>query len=128
MTLVDISEIALDIAAQEALERGLEVTTLRADLESDGLPRGEWDVIICFHFLHRPLFAQMAKVLAPGGWLVCELATVRNLERHSRPPRQFLLEPGELRRLTDDLRPVLYSEGWTEEGRHNARFVGRRVE
>lgn len=126
MTLVDISEVALDIAARKARELRLEVGTINADLESDGLPEGEWDVITCFHFLYRPLFPQMAEALTPGGWLVCEMATVHNLERHPRPPRPFLLQPGELALLSSDLQPVVCWEGWTEEGRHNARFAGRR--
>ncbi len=127
VTLIDISEVALSIAGQEALERGVEVTTVHSDLEPDGLPKGEWDVIICFHFLHRPLFSEMVQALRPGGWLVCEVATVANLERHPRPPRPFLLEPGELGLLTEGLQPIISTEGWTEEGRHNARFVGRRL-
>lgn len=128
VTLVDISEVALSIAQREALDRGVEVTTVRSDLESYGLPAGEWDVIICFHFLLRPLFPQMTAALAPRGWLVCEVATVRNLERHPRPPRPFLLEPGEMALLTGDLLPIVSTEAWTEEGRHNARFAGRRAE
>lgn len=128
VTLVDLSEVALDIGAREAAGRRLAVTTVNLDLESDGLPHGRWEVIICFHFLHRPLFTQMTTALAPEGWLVCELATVRNLERHSRPPRPFLLEPGELAVLTKELQPVVSTEGWTEEGRHNARFAGRRAQ
>lgn len=128
VTLADFSEVALEIATGEALRRHLEVTAIRTDLESDGLPEGKWDVIICFHFLHRPLFAQIVEALLPGGWLVCELATIHNLERHDRPPRPFLLRPGELARLTRGLGTIVYAEGWTEEGRHNARFAGRLMD
>jgi hypothetical protein len=62
--------------------------------------------------------------LAPGGWLCCEIATVRNLERHARPSRRFLLEAGELRALCEPLESVFYDEDW-HDGRHVARSVAR---
>lgn len=125
-TLVDISDVALAKAHREAEHRGLQLTTTLRDLEAEGLPPGSWDVIVCFHYLHRPLFPQMLEALTPGGVLVCELATVRNLEAHDRPPRRFVLDEGELGALTAGLAPLHYSESWTDEGRHWARFAGRR--
>lgn len=54
--------------------------------------------------------------------------TVRNLERHQRPPRPYLLDEGELPKLLDELRIVHYQEGWLTDGRHDAVVVARRAD
>ena len=69
--------------------------------------------------------ASAAALLAPGGVLVCEISTVRNLERHPRPSRRFLLECGELRRLVASLEVLHEHEGWVDD-RAVARVIARR--
>ena len=100
--------------------------TVRVDLEVAPLPAGPWDLILCTHFLHRPLFAVFPGALAPGGWLVTAHATRSNLERHPRPGAAHLLEDGELSSLMRGLEVVRLEEGWLEGGRHEARAVARR--
>lgn len=126
VTLVDVSDVGLELATAEARRRDLTLEVLQRDLESGGLPPGPWDVIVCFHYLHRPLFDSFAIFMAPSGLLVCEVATIRNLERHDRPPRPYLLEEGELRSLVGELDIVSYGEGWVDDDRHCARLVARR--
>lgn len=126
VTIVDVSDTGLALAREEAERRELSIITDLRDLEWDDLPAGPWDLIVCFHYLHRPLFPKMIAGLSPGGQLVCEIASVRNLEKHDRPPREYLLEEGELGRLTDPLATIVYTEGWVDDDRHCARFVGRR--
>jgi hypothetical protein len=67
-----------------------------------------------------------SQLLAPGGLLLFCQATVKNIERHPKPPRGYLIEEGELPRLVQGLDIVRYEEGWLEEGRHEARIVARR--
>lgn len=126
VTIADVSDTGLAIAGEEAERRGLSITTDLRDLESADLPAGPWDLIVCFHYLHRPLFPKMIAGLSPEGLLVCEIATVRNLEKHDRPPREYLLEEGEMGHLTEPLTTIVYTEGWVDDDRHCARFVGRR--
>lgn len=126
VTITDVSDTGLALAREEAERRGVPISTELRDLESDGLPAGPWDLVVCFHYLHRPLFPQIMADLSSEGLLVCELATLRNLERHDRPPREYLLDEGELGRLTEPLTAIAYTEGWVDDDRHCARFVGRR--
>ena len=65
-------------------------------------------------------------LLVPGGWLVCELPTRKNLERHARPSARWLLDEGELARLVMGLEIVRLEEGWSAAGRHEARVVARK--
>ena len=127
-TLADISPVALEIAASEAQRRGLPLTTLLVDLESHPFPSGPWDVLVCCHYLHRPLFASFAHNLSAHGVLLFAQPTRSNLERHSRPPRLFLLEDGELPGLAESsgLQILDYREGWLGD-RHEAVLAAGRA-
>ena len=125
VTLLDISEVALEKAAESARAAGVPLRTLRLDVETEPLPPGPFELVLCLNFLWRPLFAALPQVLAPGGLLVFAQPTRSNLQRHAHPSARFLLEEGELPGLLQGLELVSLSEGWTEEGRHEARVVAR---
>jgi tellurite methyltransferase len=127
VTLADVSPVALARAAAEAGD--LPLATVEVDLERQPLPAGPWDLILCFHYLQRSLFPALAGALAPGGLLLFCQPTERNLERHAKPSRRFLLAEGELARLIADLPlEILHlAEGWSAEGRHEARLIARRT-
>lgn len=126
VTLADLSPVAIQIAARRAVEEGLSLQTVLVDLEVAPPPDGPWDLIVDFHFLHRPLLPQLVARVAPGGLLVVVQPTVRNLERQSRPSAAYLLAPNELRTYAGDLEIVRYVEDWTVEDRHEAVLVARR--
>jgi tellurite methyltransferase len=117
---VDISPVGL---ARIAHPR---VRTLVQDLEqTPKLPAGPFALVTLFHYRQASLSAAIVDALAPGGLLVAELATLTNLERHARPSRRWLAEPGELRALASGLDVVHYEEGWLSD-RHTARLIALR--
>jgi tellurite methyltransferase len=126
VTLADVSDVALALAAERARRAGVPLTTVHADLEAGPLPAGPWDVVLCAYFLHRPLLAVLPAALAPGGLLAVAHATRTNLLRHPRPGPLHVLEDGELPSLVAGLEVLSYEEGWLESGRHEARLVARR--
>ncbi len=123
---VDVSPVGLDLARERAERAGLRIETRVLDLAAEPLPAGPWELISCFAYLQRELFPALCRALAPRGVLVCEIPTVRNLERHARPGRRFLLDEGELLRLIDPLEVCWQQEGWVGD-RALARVVARRV-
>jgi SAM-dependent methyltransferase len=125
VTAVDVSPVGLERCAALARREGLAVETFASDLEQAPLPSGPWDVIACFHYLQRGLFPAMRDALAPGGILVCEIGTLRTLERHARPSARWLLEENELLRLCAPLSIAYYREGWIRD-RADARVVARK--
>jgi SAM-dependent methyltransferase len=125
VTLADVSEVGLSLAREAAASAAVDIHTLVVDLERLPAPPGPWDVVVCFHYLHRPLFAQIPRLLAPQGVFVFCQPTRRNLERHARPGPAHLLEEGELPGLVHGLEVLRYEEGWLEDGRHEARVVAR---
>ena len=76
------------------------IATLQCDLEGEGaawpFAPGRFAGIVVTNYLHRPLFAQLAAALAPGGILIYETFAQGN-ERFGKPSNPaFLLAPGEL--------------------------------
>ena len=122
--LVDISEVALDMAARAAEERSVTLELLQIDLEEEPIPAGPWDLIVCFNYLRRPLLRALGSALSPDGRLVLELATQINLERHQRPPEKYLLKGGEIPTLLPGLELVEYHERWWED-RHVAHVLAK---
>jgi tellurite methyltransferase len=126
VTLVDVSPVGIDLARRRAARFNVEIASEVVDLERDPLPAGPWDVVVLFHYLHRPLFAAIAEVLQPGGLLVFAHSTRKSLERNPRPPAAYLIDEGEAAGLVADFELISYSEGWFVDGRHEARVVARR--
>lgn len=126
VTIADISVPGLARARDDAAAAGICISTLETDLELDPFPAGPWNLIVSVCFLERSLFAAYPAALAPGGTLVVVQPTRKNLERHDKPPADFLLEEGELRRLAGGLVVVHYEEGWLADGRHDAVLVAHK--
>ena len=127
VTLTDISEVALALAAERAERSRVGLDLVEIDLATEPLPAGPWDLITCFNYLDRELFPAMIANLAPGGMLAVSLATRSNLERNERPRAHHLLEDGELPSLLDGLSILLQREGWNLDGRHCAEVIARKV-
>jgi SAM-dependent methyltransferase len=126
VTLVDVSDEAIALAARAADAAGVRIACVRADFDVDPLPPGPWDAIVCVHFLDRALLGRLAAALAPGGTIAFCQPTRRNLERHPQPGAAYLLDEGEAPGLFAGLDILVYDEGWLDAGRHEARVVARR--
>lgn len=124
VTVIDVSDVALALAADRARSLRLPLTTHLVDLSAEPLPEGPWALIMVFHYLDRALFSDIALALAPGGVVVGALATTTNLARNESPAGEHLLADGELPDLMGDFDLVRYEEGWQDD-RHDARFLAR---
>lgn len=119
---------ALARARDLARRDGVALRTVECDLERPGLPGPEraFDLVVCFRFLHRPLFPWMERAVAPGGWLAYETYRAGQ-ERFGRPRRaHFMLQAGELARAFPALETVLYEEPEPPGGPVTARILARR--
>jgi SAM-dependent methyltransferase len=125
VTAVDISPVGLALAREAAADEGVRVRTQIVDLERDPFPDGPFAVIACFNYRQRSLFPIIKERLGPGGVAVLEQPTVRNLERHAKPSRRWLVEQNELLHDLSGLTVLYYREQWTG-GRHLARLVAQK--
>ncbi|WP_288379652.1 bifunctional 2-polyprenyl-6-hydroxyphenol methylase/3-demethylubiquinol 3-O-methyltransferase UbiG [uncultured Massilia sp.] len=93
------------------------IATLQHDLEAEGavwpFEAGQFSLIVVSNYLHRPLFADLARSLAPDGVLVYETFAQGN-QVYGKPSNpDFLLAPGELLGLARDggLQVLAYEDG-----------------
>ena len=131
VTVVDVSDVALDKAERRATSAGLasRMKFVRADLDDD-LPFAPlYDLVFVFHYLNRERRDDFAALLHQGGMFVAVNVTTTNLERHASPSARFLVEPGEQARWLRELGYEIVSarEGWNDEGRHEAAVVAKRT-
>lgn len=73
-----------------------------------------YDIILVFHYLHRPLFDQIKRALKPGGLLFYQTFTTQqaNIGRPKNP--SFLLKPNELKQTFSCWHAITYTEGLIE--------------
>ena len=119
VTLLDVSEVGLQRAYKEAVQRGVSIE-LRNEAAADAnLGRGEFDLILVFFFLERELFPAIREALKPGGLLIYKTYT-REHPRLSggRGPQHpmHLLERNELLRAFNSLEILFYRETVVDKG------------
>jgi tellurite methyltransferase len=113
VTAVDISDVAIRLAADAARVKGLDIRWITADLDAFDLPPSRFDLITVFYFLDRfRLPKQVIAALRPGGALLYETFTVDQLRipsNHLKNPAH-MLRPAELLDLFRPLRVRAYRE------------------
>ncbi|MGQ7937384.1 class I SAM-dependent methyltransferase [Paraburkholderia sp. D1E] len=116
-----VTALDRDAAALNAMRDEPLVTTLQADIEGAAWPLPadvKFAAIVVTNYLHRPLFPQLLRSLAPGGVLVYETFAQGN-ERVGKPSNPaFLLAPGELLEVVrGHLRVVAFQDGFLAQPR-----------
>jgi SAM-dependent methyltransferase len=116
VTALDRNAAALDAMRDEPL-----ITTLVADIEGAAWPLpddAKFAAVVVANYLHRPLFPQLLRSLAPGGVLVYETFAQGN-ESVGKPSNPaFLLAPGELLDVVrGHLRVVAFQDGFLAQPR-----------
>jgi SAM-dependent methyltransferase len=97
VTGVDGSSVGLEKLQRLARERGLTVSTVVSDLAEYDLGSAQWDAIVSIWcHLPPPLRADVhrraVQALKPGGWLILEAYTPRQLEfKTGGPPNPDLM-------------------------------------
>ena len=114
---VDVSDVAIGALRRAAEERELTVQATVVDLESEALPVGEYDVVLCMHYLQRELFGALQVALRPGGLLICETFTRAHVEELGRSLHlAFALDRNELLHAFLGLHVRHYREGVVDHG------------
>lgn len=130
VVFADRSAAALDGIRQHLSDNTLPGRMWQVDLEqTDVNPFGVqvFSAVICFRYLHRPLFPAILQAVEPGGLVIYETFTTENL-RFGRPGNpDFLLHTGELITWFKDWEVLHYYEGVQHEpDRAIAQLVARK--
>jgi SAM-dependent methyltransferase len=104
-------------AAALAEAAGPGIVTQCIDLEGEGAvwpyAAGRFAAVVVTNYLHRPLFADVAAALQPGGLLIYETFALGNAAYGKPSNPAFLLAPGELLDLAraHGLHVLAYEDG-----------------
>ena len=127
VVFADKSSTALQVVKQQISKSDLPGRLWQIDLEKDGtnpFAGNHFSAIICFRYLHRPLFPALLDAVIPGGLVIYETFTIDN-RRFGRPNNpHFLLKPGELKTLFQDWEVIHHYEGIQQ---HPERAVAQIV-
>lgn len=132
VTSVDLTQAGIAKAQRLATERGVELTTVVADLADYDLGEDRWDIVVSIFAHTAPdirarIHGALASALRPGGRLILEAYTPDQIGRGTGGPRspEFTMTLAGLRNelagLTIDhgvetLRSVIEGGGHTGEG------------
>jgi rhodanese-related sulfurtransferase len=111
--------LPVDVAVVD-LERGADGGDGVAALGQD-----EWEMILVFNYLHRPLFPALVGALKPGGVLLYETFVRHDRAQGGPTNPAHLLEPEELPELVAPLHVVRRREG-EFDGRYVASVLARK--
>ena len=128
---IDVSERAAKALRRTALDRGLKLELVVADLDEFPLPPNRFEAVLCFFYLNRCLFPQIRNGLKPGGVLLME-AFVTDRQRPARDQPRHRLAERELLAAFGDWEILDYAEGTYPESPHaqaaTARICARKPE
>lgn len=127
---VDISLAGLQLAHRRSVEAGVaeNIIEIVANVERGWIPHRQYDAILVSFFLCRPLFSMIKRRLRPGGWVVYETFTVKQLSQpyhRGSSRRDFYLKPGELQSAFSDFVIHFYDEG-NHEDRLTAQLLAQK--
>ncbi|MGZ3710863.1 MAG: methyltransferase domain-containing protein, partial [Bdellovibrionota bacterium] len=109
---VDISVVGLRKAKKLAAENGVKIQTVNADLNKYHIKPASYTTIIVFFYLQRSLIPEIKAGLKSGGVVVFQNYTTAHLKNPggSSMDKDYLLEPGELKKDFSDFEIIHYSE------------------
>ncbi|TWT42047.1 putative S-adenosyl-L-methionine-dependent methyltransferase TehB [Phycisphaerae bacterium RAS1] len=129
-TGMDISDVALQLAAENAKKAEVKLTTQAADVFAYDYGDKKWDVISIIYFNPaKPIVANIKNGVKPGGFVLIEGFGVR---KQGGPPDESKYGANELLALFSDWTILEYQDGefdadWPEKGKaHVVRLLAQR--
>jgi SAM-dependent methyltransferase len=112
VTGIDISSVAVKKAHMLAEEFGVKFKGVVASLNNYKIPPASFDAIVCFYYVDRSLIDKMKSWLKPGGILIYEAYTTRQVKNKKSPEYNpdYYLKEQELLHLFSGMRVLKYEE------------------
>lgn len=110
---VDISSVAIKKARKLAKEYGVRIQGIVASLDTYKIAPNSLDALICFYYVDRELNNKMIKWLKPGGILMYEANTVKELEKSKKFGKESInhyLKEQELLKMFPKMKILKYEE------------------
>jgi tellurite methyltransferase len=125
VSLIDISETAIEHARQNAAAARVQINLVTQDLTCAQLESATYDLVLVFFYLERKILPSLALTLRPGGLLIYKTYTVEAPQRGGGPSHpMYLLEHNELLQAFGGLEILHYDE--PPVGKAVAEMVARK--
>jgi len=128
VTVVDASDVALGMLADEAERRGLGtlITPVLADLGSWQPAPAGFSLVLCTNYWDRGVFARALPAVRAGGVLAWQALTEAAQREHPHLPAAWCLRPGEPASLLPPGFTVLSQDDEGPEPATRRRLLARR--
>jgi len=129
---IDLSPVVLEHVAHYSEKQGLSIKCMCRDIENEGLPGKQYDVIVVSYFLNRQLFPAILDSIKPNGLLFYQTWSQLRIDESGPSNPDFRLQPGELLSLCAPLRPLYYRENGLQgdigQGlRNEAQIIAQKI-
>jgi SAM-dependent methyltransferase len=124
VTLIDVSEVAIQKVSQTALRHNARLDVLLEDASDYKFDPVRFDLIVLFYHFDRSLFPRIVSALKPNGLLLCKMA-LRWKSEMTPTAASPSLQRNELPSLVPAL-DVLHHEERAVRERGVSEFVGRK--
>lgn len=108
---VDISDVAIETARDEAGRHGLDVQWHVAAMDDYEIPAASYEVITVIRYRNPALWPRLIEGLTPDGWILVEHHFKSTVEVRGPSTADFRLDAGELLNAFGGLRVLFYAEG-----------------
>jgi tellurite methyltransferase len=112
VTGIDISSVAIKKARRLAKDKGVKIKTIVGEMDKYKISDAAYDSIICFYFVNRELNQKIQNWLKPGGILIYEAHTTKQLSKSKAKNAKisYYLKPQELLRMFPKMTILKYEE------------------
>lgn len=125
VSAVDFSEVALELLRNRTIDPKLRIDVIQADLEAANFPfsRRQFDLVLQFYYLYRPLLPSLLNAVRPGGLAIVRTFSRAAEDRFGAVSKEISLAPGELLNIFAGWEVLLYEEG-LEPSRKGGSLAG----
>lgn len=126
VTAIDVSPTAVKLAENQALERGLKINWIVADLDKYKI-QGLYNVILSFFYVNKKIVPDIIKSLNTGGILIYQSHMFPPVPSEEPHTDRFRFKPGELRQLFKGLKVLDYEERQIDEEGDRHSYIASLV-
>ena len=127
MSVVDISEVAIETLRQEAKQHDLQLELFPINATEYDFEARRYDLIVLFYHFDRTLFPKIVSALNPGGLLISKMAIGWGSEAELSAGAANPLRRREILSLVPDLLVIDHQER-PVRGRGVVEFVGTKLD
>jgi SAM-dependent methyltransferase len=126
VTVVDISEIAIEKLGAKARELNLSLNLFAMDAKDYQFEAAQFDLMVMFYHFDRDTSERVLSALKPGGFFICKSSVLSRPYEGAAPPNLQPLQDDEILTIFPCLRLLHHRERPVRD-RGGVEFVGQKI-